>query len=235
MNPKKQILISHPTGNTFVRSLLDECKKQDRLAKFFTTLGKGETPNILLNKILHRRTYSVPDEKICCQWFPEIRRLLFGKYVSQNKRRTWSDRSYDQLDRTVSNKLQIFKPTTIHAYEDGAVSPHSFRRAKELGIHCSYELPIAHWATTRRLLNEEAERHPEWIPTLDSIHENENKLCKKKRNLNLLIPYHVLVNLYFKQYPKILGIQSHAKWHILVALSQKEPSPKISKGEMIKS
>jgi len=50
---------------------------------------------------------------------------------------------------------------------------------------CSYELPIAHWATVRRLLAEEAERYPEWEPTLESTREPEEKLFRKEEELRL--------------------------------------------------
>ena len=71
----------------------------------------------------------------------------------------------------------------MHAYEDGCSS--SFARAKEMGMQCSYELPIAHWATVRRLLAEEAERYPEWEPTLESTREPEEKLFRKEEELRL--------------------------------------------------
>ena len=57
----------------------------------------------------------------------------------------------------------------------------SFARAKEMGMQCSYELPIAHRATVRRLLAEEAERYPEWEPTLESTREPEENFVEKKR------------------------------------------------------
>jgi glycosyltransferase involved in cell wall biosynthesis len=54
-----------------------------------------------------------------------------------------------------------------------------------LGIQCSYELPIAHWATVRRLLAEEAERYPQWEPTLESTREPEEKLFRKEEELRM--------------------------------------------------
>ena len=56
---------------------------------------------------------------------------------------------------------------------------------RNLGMQCSYELPIAHWATVRRLLAEEAERYPEWEPTLESTREPEEKLFRKEEELRL--------------------------------------------------
>ena len=54
-----------------------------------------------------------------------------------------------------------------------------------MGIQCSYELPIAHWATVRRLLAEEAERYPQWEPTLESPREPEEKLFRKEKELRM--------------------------------------------------
>jgi glycosyltransferase involved in cell wall biosynthesis len=183
LTPKKNILISHPTGNTFVKALLDECEKKDLLAKFFTTIGKGKNTNFILKNISNRRAYPILDQKIYRQWFPEISRLLFGRYKTQIERKNDTDKVYEKLDRKVSKNLEKLNISCVHGYEDGAA--HTFRMAKELGIRCSYELPIAHWATSRRLLAQEAERYPEWIPTLDSIKENEEKLHRKEQELEL--------------------------------------------------
>ena len=177
MIEKSKILISHPTGNTFVRALLQKCEKQDLLAKFFTTIGRGKNPNFILKNISNRRAYLIPDQKISRQWFPEISRLLFGRYKTQKERKNDTDKVYEKLDIKVSENLEKLNVSCVHGYEDGAA--HTFQRAKELGIRCSYELPIAHWATSRQLLAKEAERYPEWIPTLDSISENEEKLYRK--------------------------------------------------------
>ena len=87
------------------------------------------------------------------------------------------------MDKKVSSKLTKESTQVLHAYEDGAY--YSFKRAKELGIQCSYELPIAHWATVRRLLAEEAERYPQWEPTLESPREPEEKLFRKEKELRM--------------------------------------------------
>ena len=91
-----------------------------------------------------------------------------------------TDRSYKALDSRTASEISSFSAKIIHAYEDGAF--HTFRKAKEFGIQCSYELPIAHWATARRLLAEEAERYPEWEPTLETTREPEEKLIRRKKN-----------------------------------------------------
>ena len=66
------------------------------------------------------------------------------------------------------------------------MEPHILlKKQKNLALQCSYELPIAYWATNRRLLAEEAERYPEWEPTLETTREPEVKLVRKEKELAL--------------------------------------------------
>ena len=175
-------IVSHPTGNNFVKALLGSLEKKNHLKRFFTTIGFGKDyESLFLNKIKNRRLYDIPDSRITRHWHPEIRRL-FAK-GNQEKRRRLVDQCYASLDLFLSNLLLSSSAEIIHAYEDGALN--SFEKAKNLGIQCSYELPIAHWSTVRRLLCEESERYPEWEPTLESTREPEEKLLRKQRELEL--------------------------------------------------
>jgi glycosyltransferase involved in cell wall biosynthesis len=178
----KRFVVSHPTGSTFVRELLNELKNQKKLVKFFTTIGAGAGANSLIKSLCEgKRQYPIPDKMISRQWMPELTRFL--SKGDQEKKRHKADHSYQALDYKVSHELSTLNSQILHAYEDGC--SHSFTRAKELGIKCSYELPIAYWATVRRLLAEEAERYPEWEPTLESTREPEEKLCRKEKELRL--------------------------------------------------
>ena len=94
-----------------------------------------------------------------------------------------TDFSYQSLDKRLAKKLPKSKCNIIHCYEDGALK--TFEKAKELGVFRSYELPIAHWKTVRLLLAEEAERYPDWEPTLESTREPEEKLLRKEKELEL--------------------------------------------------
>ena len=174
-------VVSHPTGNNFVRALLEELHNRDLLSTFYTTIGFGKYCNRLFSKISKRRKYNVPDNKIKRLWIPEIQRLLLNS--DQEKKRRLADRSYKKLDYKTAKEISAASTKVIHAYEDGALE--IFIRAKDLGIQCSYELPIVHWATSRRLLAEEAERYPEWEPTLETTREPEEKLFGKEEELRL--------------------------------------------------
>jgi glycosyltransferase involved in cell wall biosynthesis len=179
---EKKFVISHPTGNTFVRALIKELNSRNQLEKFFTTIGAGEGANSLVKLLCEgKRQYAIPDKMISRQWMPELTRFL--SKVDQEKKRQKVDYSYFALDQRVSKELSNLSSQILHAYEDGC--SYSFTRAKELGIQCSYELPIAHWATVRRLLAEETKRHPEWEPTLESTREPEEKLFRKEEELRL--------------------------------------------------
>ena len=175
-----RFVVSHPTGNTFVRALLSQLNNQNQLEKFFTTIGAGEGSNSLISAFCNgKREYAIPDKLIYRQWLPEFTRLL--SKGDQAKKRHRADHSYQALDKRVSNKLTCLTSQVLHSYEDSCSS--SFPRAKQLGMQCSYELPIAHWATVRRLLAEEVERYPQWEPTLESTREPEEKLFQKEEEL----------------------------------------------------
>ena len=183
MTLSPRIIVSHPTGNSFVRALVEELDSLGQLEKFYTTIGIGKEARPLTQILGSRRKYSIPDPRISRQWFPEACRLLPFGQGCQERRRSRVDQSYESLDRKVAKELHRYPGVSLHAYEDGAAE--SFRMAKELGIRRSYEMPIAHWATVRRLLAEEAERLPDWEPTLESTREPENKLARKETELSL--------------------------------------------------
>jgi glycosyltransferase involved in cell wall biosynthesis len=178
----ESFVVSHPTGNTFVNALLNQLSNQNQLEKFFTTIGAGKGAKPWITSLYRgKRQYAIPDKMISRQWMPELIRLL--SKGDQAKKRHRADHSYQALDKKVSNKLFSLTSQVLHSYEDGCSS--SFARAKQLGMQCSYELPIAHWETVRRLLAEEAERYPEWEPTLESTREPEEKLFRKEEELRL--------------------------------------------------
>ena len=181
LSSEKKFVVSHPTGNTFVRALLEGLQKNQQLDKFYTTIGAGFSINPLVKALSQKRGYFIPDDKITRQWMNELFKLLAKG--DQSKKRKWTDHSYTALDKKVSTKLTKQGNQVLHAYEDGAY--YSFKRAKQLEVQCSYELPIAHWATVRRLLAEEAERYPHWEPTLESTREPEEKLFRKEEELRM--------------------------------------------------
>jgi hypothetical protein len=73
--------------------------------------------------------------------------------------------------------------SAVYCYED--MARDTFRVAKERGWTTFYDLPIAYWQTSQRLLREEAERWPEWEPTLVGTRDSQAKLERKAEELEL--------------------------------------------------
>jgi glycosyltransferase involved in cell wall biosynthesis len=96
------------------------------------------------------------------------------------------DAVYRDLDARVARDLQsaVGKGLKgVYCYEDGALE--TFKAARKLGLQTVYELPIAYWETSTRLLSEEAERWPEWEPTLVGTRDSDAKLARKTEELSL--------------------------------------------------
>ena len=177
---KPKFLVSHPTGNNFVRALVEELLKQANLEKLFTTIGFG---NDSVFQALGRRVYNIPNKYIERKVWGEFLRLANPTKGDYKTRISATDKMYEKFDKHVSFNLKKHKPDIVHSYED--CSYQTFIKARDHGIVCSYELPIAHWMTTRRLLSEEAERYPDWAETMENKNESEEKLIRKEKELEL--------------------------------------------------
>ncbi|MCH6234037.1 glycosyltransferase family 4 protein [Cognataquiflexum rubidum] len=98
------------------------------------------------------------------------------------------DQVYRKLDMKVARKLpkllKKFPLDAVYAYEDVALE--SFIKAKNLGITCIYDLPIAYWETRSKIMKEEAERLPDWAGTLGGgVNDSPEKLARKTKELKL--------------------------------------------------
>ncbi|MDQ6655898.1 MAG: glycosyltransferase [Verrucomicrobiota bacterium] len=189
------ILVAHPFGNANVRAVLAALHREGLLAKYVTALGWSRTSPLLRfvperqRQELARRSYDLPPEKI--EVFPgrEIVRLAAGQMrmpALVEHERGWAsiDRVWQELDRRAADYLQHPAHVgAVYAYEDCALQ--LFKAARELGIRRIYDLPIAYWETAQRLLREEAERYPEWEPTLGGTRDSEEKLARKTEELEL--------------------------------------------------
>ena len=176
-----RVVVSHPTGNAFVRALIEGLEREGRLERFFTTVATGK-----------RRTYPVPAERIETSPARELARLAFQRLETPLTRHEtgWAsvDGVYRALDRRVAEWVEREagregRVPWVYGYEDGALA--TFRAAAGAGGRRAYELPIAYWETTRRLLREEAARLPEWEPTLGATRDSDEKLARKTAELEL--------------------------------------------------
>jgi glycosyltransferase involved in cell wall biosynthesis len=192
------ILLTHPFGNANVRAVLTALDHANLLAKFITTLGWSESSPLLhalpqdLRAQMSRRAYDLPHYKIKTQPVRESVRLLaekLGQRGLTRHERGWAsiDRVWRDLDGFAAEYLEQnherLRIRTIYAYEDCAEC--SFATARQLGLRCIYDLPIAYWETAQRLLQKEAQRYPAWEPTLGGTRDSEEKLARKTRELDL--------------------------------------------------
>jgi glycosyltransferase involved in cell wall biosynthesis len=189
------IVLVHPTGNTNVRAVLDALDEANLLETFATTIAFSRRSHPLLSERIRgrlRRNYSLPDEKIDIHPLRESVRLMSGAVglSGLTKHETgWAspDQVFRSLDREVARRLRKHgygeSVRGVYAYEDCAL--HAFEAAQSLNVRRIYDLPIAYWVTARRLLQEEAERYPDWEPTLGGTRDSQEKLDRKTRELEL--------------------------------------------------
>ena len=192
------ILLSHPTGNNFSRALLAGLLDAGLLARFVTTVAVRDSdwfvrslPAAIRDELL-RRSFDLPASLIETHPLRELCRLTAQKtatrFLTRHETGIFScDAVYRALDRTVARSLpgavKRCRLTGVYAYEDGALE--TFRTARDLGLGRLYDLPIAYWEASCRLMEQELERLPEWKATMEAIQNSESKLARKTAELEL--------------------------------------------------
>ncbi|WP_028669048.1 glycosyltransferase family 4 protein [Runella zeae] len=192
------IVVSHPTANNFVRELTRKLIEENMLTSFFTSIAIFSQEKIDLfpkhiAQDLKRRSFD-DSFKTYTHTYPwrEVGRIVATKahleVLTKHEKGAFSvDAVYNSIDNRVASQLHKFlqkNAKIVYAYEDGAFA--SFKQAKELGLKCAYDLPIAHWHNRTQLLKYEAERLPEWSRTLGGgIADSSSKLKKKDTELKL--------------------------------------------------
>jgi glycosyltransferase involved in cell wall biosynthesis len=192
------ILLAHPFGNANVRAVLEALHARDLLAKYVTALGWSEQAAILrflpanVRRSLARRSYRLPPKKIAVHPAREALRLSASAAkiagLTEHERGFASiDRVWSELDAAAARHLRVHrqteKVTAVYVYEDCALE--LFKAARDLDVRRVYDLPIAYWETAQRLLKEEAQRHPDWEPTLGGTRDSAAKLARKTEELEL--------------------------------------------------
>ncbi|HLW36133.1 MAG TPA: glycosyltransferase family 4 protein [Chthoniobacterales bacterium] len=188
------ILLSHPTGNEFVREALVAFDQAGLLEEFWTAISWN--PKSAVNRKLPKslrdflgrrsfpesvrsRTHTLPVR--------EALRLLAGAAGLSSRHETGAlsiDAVFRELDQKVATRLRkTQKLRAVYAYEDGALE--SFRAAKDLNISRLYDLPIGYWRVGQQIFAEEAEREPQWASTLTGTLDSPEKLARKDEELRL--------------------------------------------------
>jgi len=182
---RDSLVFLHPTGNRNSRAAIEAFHRIGTLQYVYTSLAypwsKGPPA---------KRKFPTDYWRIRQQPIRELLRLATARFptfgIHDHETGFCSiDQIYRAIDRKAAAELRTHHAVnTVYAYEDGALE--TFKRAKALGgISTVYELPIAYWETSRRLLREEAERYPEWEPTLIGTQDSESKLARKTEELQL--------------------------------------------------
>jgi len=190
------ILLSHPTGNEFVREATRALNEVKLLSEFWTSVCWDEQSWLnralprSVSRELQRRAFShVGRDQLHCHPWIEVgrlaaRQLNLSSLLRHEVGRFSVDAAYRSLDSRVAARLyETPHIRGIYAYEDGALA--SFRVARQLGIKTIYELPIGYWKCHRQLMEEEASLQPEWAMTLQGRGDSDEKLQRKDEELAL--------------------------------------------------
>ena len=197
---RPRILLSHPMGNANLRAVATALHARGLLESFHTSIatypGNRWDRLSALGPLsdFGRRAFDPALAPLTHQ-YPgrELLRMVASKaglhrLTAHETGRYSVDAIYHAHDRRVADYLRRGRDADqlggVYAYEDGALE--TFRAARERGLQCIYDLPIAYWATARRLQEEEARRLPRWAPTLGGgIGDSEEKLARKRAELEL--------------------------------------------------
>ncbi len=194
-----KIIVSHPSSNQFSRALVTNLIKRNKIIWFFTAIAIFSDQlfykfgKISALKDINRRSFDQSFKPYTrSNPYLEIGRLIAPrlklKSLTKHEKGFFStDKVYQNHDSWVAQNLSKITDnelTAVYAYEDGALD--SFLKAKELGLKCIYDLPIAYWETGRALLKEEVLRHPKWGKTvIGGTSDSQNKLNRKIKELEL--------------------------------------------------
>lgn len=191
------IVLSHPTGNANLRAIANSLYRAGQLEAFHTSIatfpgnlwdGLSKLPGM---SDFTRREFPAELQRLTHQHpWREVGRMVAGKagidkLVAHEKGVFSVDQVYQALDERVATALgKKDNVRGVYAYEDGALA--TFRAAKERGLKCFYDLPIAYWQTKGRLIAEEADRYPDWQATMGGgTGDSAEKLERKTQELEL--------------------------------------------------
>lgn len=189
------VVVTHPTGNANLRHVVRALADANLLSGYNTTVAcftKGLWRN--LSRLpgmseIRRRQYeddlrpfvtTEPLRELCRL---ASRRLGLRGLVRHEKGVFSIDRIYHDLDKASAQRSCDEAVRAFYSYEDGALE--TFRAAGMSNQVRLYDLPIGYWRAAREILNEEAERRPQWLPALDGLRDSEEKLARKDDELRL--------------------------------------------------
>lgn len=193
-----KLILSHPTGNSFVRAAAMGFLKNNMLLNFSTSVTSF--PGSIMDRLggigplseIRRRRYDSNLKPHTKSWpWVELGRLGAKKLglnalVQHEKGIFCVDAVYKYQDRKVAtliSQTESNKAALIYAYEDGALE--SFKAAKKSNLKCVYDLPIGYWRAARELMLQEQKNRPEWASTILGFDDSNVKLSRKDEEIAL--------------------------------------------------
>lgn len=189
------LILSHPSGNANVRQALQALEERGLLAEyvtFFATLEGNSFDRLArwpaFAEFERRRLPPAFKDKCAQKPWPEIGRLLAQKLGIQSLLGHESgffcpDKNNIRLGHFAASRLRRRRHDVrgVYCYEDTALE--TFRAATVAGAKKIYDLPIGYWRAAKRILEEEAERRPEWRATMPGLQDSEQKKDRKDEEL----------------------------------------------------
>ena len=199
MKRNKKVLFVHAMGNQNSRHALYGLKKNNLLQSFHTSIAcfKGSLlyslSKISFFKDFRRREFDkiVRKETNTYPLYESMRML--NRYL-----KGIFNVSADDVFHFVDKKVALYighhrsELSAVYSSDEGAF--YSFNKAKEYGIKCLFDLPIIHWRTYQRLLEDEKIKNPEWSTILGVYNDSKEKLARKDKELMLADKIYVASN-----------------------------------------
>ncbi len=192
------LILSHPTGNEFVRYALRGLLDENYLHQYYTSIACFEG-DLLFNlgqfkqlSELRKRVYDISLKgKIKTssydEWMRQLAIKIGAKSLFKHEFGRFSvDAVYRKHDLFVAKNIRFNRNRNINgviAYEDAAQS--TFQVAKELNLTRYYDLSIGYWKYAKTILELEKERNPAYASTLTGLFNSDEKLAKKDSELAL--------------------------------------------------
>ncbi len=193
-----KVVLFHLTGNANVRAVAYGLAKANLLYEYDVTIASfpgsfldrlanvpafSEIKRRQLDSLLQPYTHTFPWKEMGRIILPKIG---LSQFSNHRKAPFFVDAVVQDMDKKVAGRLSKACQKgagAVYGYEDTTVQ--CFRKAKQLGMTCLYDLPIGYWKAARRLLEAESERWPEWASTINIFHDAEQKLLRKEEELEL--------------------------------------------------
>jgi glycosyltransferase involved in cell wall biosynthesis len=189
------ILLSFPSSNANVRADLRALQTAGMLSLFCTTIAWRHGRSLMehlpsgLGAELRRRAFDGIDPNLI-RTFPRVEvvrqvadRLGLTSLTCAESSWASMDGVSRDFDRRVAELIARgrVQATGVYAYDYAAL--RTFEAAAAAGMRRFYELPTGYWRATLRLLQEEADRNPEWTATMTALRDSGEKHERKDAEL----------------------------------------------------